>query len=397
VKSGWNYVEAVEDFDSGYVEWVALELHKKFRFTHVVVLYESDLIRGARVRSILGISSSGQSVENALLYRDKVLMKTCVKKFGLDVPNFASVEGAGDIIGFVKQYGYPVVVKPRLGYSSVNTSVLRSEEELKHFIIENMKVPGIDPVFGLEVESFVQGPMYHIDGMVLDGKVVLSWPSKYVGTVMQFQKNRYIAGYNLHPNNPLVKRLNEYIENVITSLGAELHPNPLHFPFHAEAWHTPDDHIVLCEIASRGGGGNIKKQIKELFDVVLDEIWTAAQVGDVLPTKFQENVDKFVTWRNFMPVKDYLVGWSYIYPKKGIIRKFPGSSGDNLELPSYCLHWQTFMELGQKFLGPKDCADTCVACLVKGYTEDEIVTNLDTICDWFFENSVWEDVNSNKF
>ncbi len=40
---------------------------------------------------------------------------------------------------------------------------------------------------------------------------------------------------------------------VIEALGSDPHPNPLHFPFHAEAWVTPEDDIVLCEIASRGG------------------------------------------------------------------------------------------------------------------------------------------------
>lgn len=28
---------------------------------------------------------------------------------------------------------------------------------------------GIDPIFGLEVEKFVEGPMFHIDGLVYDG------------------------------------------------------------------------------------------------------------------------------------------------------------------------------------------------------------------------------------
>jgi hypothetical protein len=70
---------------------------------------------------------------------------------------------------------------------------------------------------------------------------------------MQFQTNPYIAGYSLLPSNPLVERLSEFIESVINALGSDPHPNPPTFPFHAEAWHTPDDEIVLCEIASRGG------------------------------------------------------------------------------------------------------------------------------------------------
>jgi len=126
--------------------------------------------------------------------------------------------------------------------------------------------------------------------------------------------------------------------------------------------------------------------------VVMDEVWTAAQVGDALPTKFEETVEKSgFSWRNFKPEKDYLVGWSYIYPKSGIVRKYPGDNGQPpSDLPSYCIHWQTFLEVGKEYKGPLDCADTCVACLVKGKTEDEVVANLENICDWFFQNSQWE-------
>jgi len=87
-----------------------------------------------------------------------------------------------------------------------------------------------------------------------------------------------------------------------------------------------------------------------------------------------------------------LVGWSYIYPKRGTVVSFPDKdeSGNIPSLPDYCIHWQTFIEKGQKFTGPKDCADTVVACLVKGKDEEEVVANIAKICDWFFANSVWE-------
>jgi hypothetical protein len=70
---------------------------------------------------------------------------------------------------------------------------------------------------------------------------------------MQFQTNSYIAGFSLQLDNPLVVRLAEFMESVIGALGTVPHVNPPTFPFHAEAWNTPDDEIVLCEIASRGG------------------------------------------------------------------------------------------------------------------------------------------------
>jgi len=320
------------------------------------------------------------------------MMKETVRAAGLSVPLFSTVESASDVISFTLKHGYPVVVKPKLGYSSVNTTILRSDDDLRCFVSKGLMADGIDPIYGLEVEKFVNGPMFHIDGLVLDNKVVCCWPSKYIGTVVQFKENRYIAGYGLQPGNPLVHRLNQYIENVIKALGTDPFPNPEHFPFHAEAWHTPEDDIVLCEIASRGGGGNIKKEIRELFHLNMDEVWVQAQCNDALPDEFDEDVKKYKTWHNFLPKTTYLVGWSYIYPKEATVLSFPEPDklGNVPDLPDYCIHWQTFMEKGQKFKGPKDCADTVVACLVKGKDEDEVVLNIDKICDWFFDHSVWQ-------
>jgi hypothetical protein len=324
------------------------------------------------------------------------MMKDTLKSTGLSVPFYSPVESATDIISFVQHHGYPVVVKPKLGYSSVNTTILKSEQDMIHFISHSLKLPGIDPIYGLEVEKFVNGPMFHIDGIVLDGKVVMSWPSKYIGTVVQFRENRYIAGYGLAHDNPLVKPLNEFIENVIKGLGTSPYPNPDHFPFHAEAWVTPENDIVLCEIASRGGGGNIKKEIQELFKVNLDEIWVQAQCNDSFPDEFEKDLKNFKTWHNFFPKVDYLVAWSYIYPKSGKVVSFPKKKDDDSsgqiipQLPPYCIHWQTYLTEGQIFNGPQDCADTVVACLVKGKNEEEVISNLDKICDWFFSNSVWE-------
>ena len=48
----------------------------------------------------------------------------------------------------------------------------------------------------------------------------------------------------------------------------------------------------------------------------------------------------------------WLVGWSYIYPKVGTVKSFPQKdekSGTVPNLPGYCIHWQTFLEVG-KFL-----------------------------------------------
>ena len=79
----------------------------------------------------------------------------------------------------------------------------------------------------VQVESFVEGEFFHIDGLMLNGDLKICWPrwdailprgadsslarSRYVNTVAEFAANGFIAAYSLATTDPLVKRLQEYI------------------------------------------------------------------------------------------------------------------------------------------------------------------------------------------
>jgi hypothetical protein len=94
------------------------------------------------------------------------------------------------------------------------------------------------------VERFVNGPMYHIDGLILNGNMKICWPSRYVNTVMEFATNGFIAGYSLNVSDPLIPRLQSYIQKCLKAL-----EGPPSYTFHAEAWHTPEDDVCLLQSA----------------------------------------------------------------------------------------------------------------------------------------------------
>jgi hypothetical protein len=98
----------------------------------------------------------------------------------------------------------------------------------------------------IDVETFVVGTMYHIDGFILNGEVKFVWPSRYVNTCVGFKENPFLASCSLSPRNPLTARLQQFAVDVVTRLDEPT--NNGSYPFHCEAWHTPDDRIVLCEI-----------------------------------------------------------------------------------------------------------------------------------------------------
>ena len=99
----------------------------------------------------------GQNEENALRYRDKIKMKRLLRDAGINVPEFSELESASDVVKFCEKHGYDVciiiffkkiqknpnfseiikskslktgtqvVIKPRKGYSSVNTWIIHDE------------------------------------------------------------------------------------------------------------------------------------------------------------------------------------------------------------------------------------------------------------------------------
>jgi len=353
-----SYAQVIsfDDLNSAIVDWTVEELHKTHNFTAIVCLGEEDLIRCGRLRKRLGIENTGQTTESALFYRDKVLMKESLVKNNVLVPVFQRVEDSISVIEFISIHGLPVVIKPSRGYGSVNTTIIFSEADLKEFL--NRFTPQLDSPLGLEIEKFIEGPMYHIDGVYYNNKLSICWPSCYLNFCGDFKKEKFNASYSLDPSNPLVERLQKYILSVIETLGG-----PFLFPFHAEVWHTPDDKLVLCEIASRVGGAGIRHVMEAQFGVLLDKVWVQSQCHD--PMSYSE-LDQPYTSK--IP-KHKSSGWIIIFPENGKLLERPEKEeGEALD---YVIKYFPISSPGSVHKEATHSADAIAQFIVKGSSEEE--------------------------
>lgn len=132
------------------------------------------------------------------------------------------------------------MLKPRKGYGSTNTEIIKHEDDLSLLACDHV---GLDKPMDMIVETFVEGEMYHVDGLCKDGEVKVCWPCKYTSPVSDFKANDYLASYALAPENDVVVRIQEFVIGCIEALGG-----PALFPFHGEVWITPEDEIVFCEV-----------------------------------------------------------------------------------------------------------------------------------------------------
>ncbi|WP_406011844.1 hypothetical protein OG520_01325 [Streptomyces sp. NBC_00984] len=251
---GLAHYEYVPECESvPYAELMIRRLARERPFTHVLTNNEYDLERTARIREDLGLS--GQSTASALSFRDKAVMKETASRT-VPVPNFVRLGTFTDLTDFVERYGYPVVVKPVKQGGSRDITVLRGEDDLLGF----SRLPWRED---LMAEEFVEGPMYHIDAVLSDAyRFVAS--SRYLRSCLGVFSGQNNGSVQLRPDSPFARRLESYLDQVLAAF-----ETPPASAFHLEVFHTPDDQLVLCEIASRVGGDRIPALTRATYGVDL--------------------------------------------------------------------------------------------------------------------------------
>jgi len=275
---GYARLEFLDRFEDEPLLARARELAAEFGVRQVLAHHEADVGIAARLREELGLP--GAWSDDVRPFRDKALMKRLVEAAGVPVAPHAVARTRAEVEAFAERHGLPVVLKDRAGYNAVGLRIVRDAAALAACLDD--AYPG-GPRDDLLVEAFVPGRMCHVDGLVVAGRTVLAWPSQYQYDLASFGSDHGPrVDLTLDPDDPLTDRLLQLTDTVLGALrpaGSRLTDHA----FHAEIFHTPDDRLVLCEIAARPGGAKIKEVFETLFGVHLGEYTTRAQVGLPLP------------------------------------------------------------------------------------------------------------------
>ncbi len=103
---------------------------------------------------LLNIPYQGSGVLGSALAMDKLLSKRLYQKAGLRVPPFDVVEKGetAEPERFVRSPGYPLIVKPRHGGSSVGTNIISEPDQLPEAVRQALEFDT-----GAMVEAYIQG------------------------------------------------------------------------------------------------------------------------------------------------------------------------------------------------------------------------------------------------
>jgi hypothetical protein len=349
-------MEIFENYnDNGNIENKIIQLHSKKPIKRIIALDEYDKVRAARLRKYLNIH--GQSVESALVYRDKLMMKRHLSSNGIIVPAFTELRSAIDLLDFIEKHDFPVVVKPRSLAGSIGVTVLNNKKELEKYLNDGI-------IKNSMVEEFILGNMFHVDGLVENNTIKFIWPSVYTTSCLDWKVGGYSASHMLSPDNPKYSPLIKYVSKIIKKMDS-----PDNFVFHAEVFDTKENGFIFNEIACRVPGGRSNYEFEYSCNINLNKTIVRIECG----LKGEVN-----------PQLDYLTGHIYCPPKEGKLVKLPE------KIPFDCVvEYKKNSNVGDIFEKSKDASDKIATIIVKGDFEHEVKNNISKVYDWFVTNCTW--------
>jgi len=151
-------VDSLENYEEVY-RAVAFFIHKYGRIAWLESNNEYWLERDARLRTDFHITS-GFQMEDVPRIKYKSRMKEFYAKAGIPAARYHLVEGLEDCRAFIREVGYPVVVKPDNGVGASDTHKLADEEDLTAFLREK------DPAVSYIMEEFVHAEVNSYDAVI---------------------------------------------------------------------------------------------------------------------------------------------------------------------------------------------------------------------------------------
>lgn len=202
----------------------------------------------AEARDALGID--GMRTEAAKNFRDKNRMKDVLRAAGVPVARQALVRNAEDARAFVKEVGYPIVLKPIAGLGARNTQ--RAHDNLTVVRAQRAAAIGQQPRADQGVRARRRAHVRNRD----DGETETVWSSstEYVPSPLEVLENQWMQYTLIMPREmdpPHVRAFADINTRALQALGMQ---NGLS---HMEWFLREDGSMVVSEVGARPPGANV--------------------------------------------------------------------------------------------------------------------------------------------
>jgi len=237
----------------------------------VIASLEQLQVPLAMVREHLGLP--GLSVEAANNFRDKSTMKTVFDRSGVPCARHRLVEQGGDAEEFIRQVGFPVVVKPPAGAGAVATFRLNDANELATYLRNHPPHPQRPALF----EEFLRGEEHSFDSVFIDGRLAWHSVSLYRPSPLTVVENPWIQWCVLLPREiegPEYSDIRHIAPRALAALGLRTGLT------HMEWFRRPDGGVAISEVAARPPGAQFTTLISYACNLDFYKAWPRLMIFD---------------------------------------------------------------------------------------------------------------------
>ncbi len=212
----------------------------------------------------------GMSASHARHFRDKLTMRDLAHSAEIPVPEFTGVFNHLRLGEFMERVPPPWLLKPRSEASAMGIHTIHQADQLWP---ELEKLGDRQSYFLLE--RFLPGDVFHVDGLVEDGKPLFAEAHQYARPPMSvYQGGGVFVTRTLERNSATARSLLALNKRLLKALGAT------RGAFHAEYIRSQADGTLhFLECASRVGGANIAEAVEFATGINLWAEWAKLEIA----------------------------------------------------------------------------------------------------------------------
>lgn len=319
-----HYIPIFDIGDIDEVKQVAKQCEKYGPYDYIVQTDEYSVILAEKIKFLL--NQTELSIKNILRFRDKELMKKHIHN--VKTPQCYSLEELEKDVSY-----FPVIIKPRSYAASNGVYKVDTYEQLVNIITQN-KLEFIEDKSvhdyleyeeaeenDIELEEYIEGNTYHIDGIVFNQKILFCAANQYINTCLEFSKGIPMGSIFINDETEQ-QEWREFAEKIHNDIQL---PNGV---FHLEAFKNDKGERVFLELAIRPGGGLIPEVTRMAHGVDLLLAHIQCQL-DIEPNIHMSNKSE----AGFLLISNMILPYSKNILKKIIIPDRPLTTLINVKLP----------------------------------------------------------------
>lgn len=267
----FHEVVQVEDaLDPGHIVAGVRALSERhgppFRVTGILEPLQTPL---AVARKALGVA--GPDPEVAERFRQKALMKDTLRAHGLPCARHRLIGAPADAAAFVRDVGFPIVLKPPAGMGCRSTWRIDDLASLARVLAQLQPSPD-RPVLA---EEFLRGREGSCELVVIGGQVAAHSISHYEPGPLEAMQQPWIQWVCLLPRDisgPIHQEIAALGVRAVTALGLE------DGVAHLEWYRREDGSLAIGEIAARPPGGQLAEMTGRVHGADIYRTWARAVV-----------------------------------------------------------------------------------------------------------------------